>query len=951
MQVSRKPVFLAVILLGAHGAVIAFVGNRMPGPVLSDLVQLGLGVLALIAAFQAARRSRGFPRLFWRLVTAAFLLWCIGQALGSYFGSILNLPTQSMWAIDVFYNTWVAPLVMCLFLDPESEPEGMDWQRILDFAQVAIVVVLVYVYFSKLSVDGGTLGPWRLSLTMDGLTTVGFFTRAWFSRSEPLGTLYRRFGYFRLVAFLTDVYLALGLPIPPLTGEWFDLVWSLPWLIPLITATSWRDSGHSVHPAHERSPFSRLMVMQVLPLLFPSLVLLMATEIARVQLEVAAIAVLLSLGISYARLLLAQREQQRSAEELRQSHNLLQAIIEGTSEAIFVKDLKLRYVMINAAGAGLVGRSVQEVIGKNDYDFFSEETARQMAEEDRRVIESQQTHTYENSGTAAGVTRTYLSTKNPYRDAQGHVIGVMGIALDITERKRAERAVQESEKRFRTLFQGSPIGIALIDMEGRAVDTNPAYRKMLGLVPEEPVTNALFNELTYPPNREADAMRYAALIGGELEHDRREKRYLLRDGRTVWADLNLSVLKDSEGKPQYVMAMSIDISERKRLEEQLRVAQRMEAIGTLSGGIAHDFNNMLTVIKGYTGMVLERKGLEEELRSQVQQIDGAAEQAASLTRQLLAFSRRQVLQPKVFDLNALVVNMEKMLRRLIGEHIEMVTVTVPDLGLVKADPSQIEQVIMNLVVNSRDVMPKGGRLTLETANRDLDETYAREHVGAIPGRYVMLAVRDTGMGMEPEVQAHIFEPFFTTKEQGKGTGLGLSMVYGIVKQSGGYIWVYSEPGRGTTFKIYLPRLDEPAEITQAERTPAAAVKGSETILLVEDDRGVRELTRAILTACGYSVLIGDDASTAASLCEHYAGPIHMLLTDMVMPGISGPELATQVLVRRPEIKILYMSGYTNNTIFREGMLDATVFFLQKPFTPASLSGKVREVLDGCAKSG
>ncbi|HTD21539.1 MAG TPA: PAS domain S-box protein [Terriglobales bacterium] len=947
MQVPRKPVLLAVILLGAHAAVIAFLKGRFPGPILSDLIQLALGILALVTALQAAHRSGAFGRMFWRLVASGFAIWCIGQALGCYYSSILHRPTLSLWGIDVFFTTWIAPLVMCLFLDPESESEGVDWPRILDFAQVAIVVVLVYVYFSNL-VHGGSLGSWRLSLIIDGLTTVGFFVRAWYTRSDPASILFRRFGYFRLLAFLTDLYLASGVLIPPDSGGWFDLVWSLPWLIPVITATSWKDSDRPVSAPRPFLQFRRLLIMQVLPLIFPCLVLLMAAEVARVQLEIAGMAVLLSLVISYARLLLAQREQQHSAEALRLNHNLLQAIIEGTSEAIFIKGLQGRYIMINTAGAGLLGRPAYEVIGKDDRDFFSADMVQQIVQEDRSVIESAKTHTYESVRTIAGAPRIFLATKSPYRDAQGNVMGLIGISLDITERKQAEQAVQESEKRFRTLFQGSTIGISLIDMEGNAVDTNPAYRKMLALSPQEPVSNALFDELTYPANRQADAARYAELISGRRDQDRREKRYVLRDGRTVWADLNLSVLKDFQGKPQYVMAMAIDISERKRLEEQLRLAQRMEAIGTLSGGIAHDFNNILTVVKGYADLVLSRSRLDHELRTQVEQIDGAAEQAAALTRQLLAFSRRQVLQPKVFDLNVLVIDMEKMLRRLIGEHIEMTTVTGPELSLVKADRSQIEQVIMNLVVNARDVMPNGGQLTLETSNKNLDESWAREHVGAVPGHYVMLAVSDTGVGMDSEVQAHIFEPFFTTKEPGKGTGLGLSMVYGIVKQSGGYIWVYSEPGRGTTFKIYLPRVDEPTVVTRAERLPAAAVKGNETILLVEDDQGVRELTRAVLTASGYSVLIGDDALAVASLCERYTGPIHLLLTDMVMPGLSGPELATQVVARRPQIKVLYMSGYTNSALFQQRVLDADVFFLQKPFTPASLTVKVREVLDGRA---
>ncbi len=343
-------------------------------------------------------------------------------------------------------------------------------------------------------------------------------------------------------------------------------------------------------------------------------------------------------------------------------------------------------------------------------------------------------------------------------------------------------------------------------------------------------------------------------------------------------------------------------------------------------------------------MVLDSK-LDQELRSNVERIAEAGQKATALTSQLLAFSRRQVLQPKVFKLNTLVLNLDKMLRRLIGEDIEMVISTMPDLGSVKADPGQIEQVIMNLVLNARDAMPRGGKLMLETANVDLDEAYAREHAGVLPGRYVMLAVSDTGIGMDSETLAHVFDPFFTTKELGKGTGLGLSMVYGIVKQSDGNIWVYSEPNRGTTFKIYLPWVDAPAEAITGEQRPAASIRGNETILLAEDDHQVRELARAVLAACGYSVLVAESALSVSSLCEHYVGPIHLLLTDVVMPGIGGRELARQVVAHSPGTYVLYMSGYTTNAIVNHGELDSGTFFLPKPFTPASLAAKVREVLD------
>jgi two-component system, cell cycle sensor histidine kinase and response regulator CckA len=389
----------------------------------------------------------------------------------------------------------------------------------------------------------------------------------------------------------------------------------------------------------------------------------------------------------------------------------------------------------------------------------------------------------------------------------------------------------------------------------------------------------------------------------------------------------------------------VDITERKLLENQLQQSRRMEAVGRLAGGIAHDFNNLLTIIKGYAELGVQRGGIQSELRADIQQIENAAERASMLIRQLLAFSRRQVLQPKIIDLNAIVLGLDKLLGRLMGEHIEMVTRCAGNVGHVKADPAQVEQVIMNLVVNARDAMPKGGRLTVETFNVDLDSTYARDHVSVKPGSYVMLAVSDTGIGMNPETVAHIFEPFYTTKESGQGTGLGLSTVYGIVKQSGGYIWVYSEPGKGTTFKVYLPRVTAQVDSKPEVMQLPAAGKGSETILLVEDEEAVRELATRILSAKGYSVVAAKSTREAEDFSEKYTGQIHLLLTDIIMPGTSGRELARRITERHPKTRVLYMSGYTDNVLAQGGVLEAGLSFLQKPFTPGALAQKVRDVLD------
>ena len=385
--------------------------------------------------------------------------------------------------------------------------------------------------------------------------------------------------------------------------------------------------------------------------------------------------------------------------------------------------------------------------------------------------------------------------------------------------------------------------------------------------------------------------------------------------------------------------------EKTALEEQFRQSQKMEAIGQLAGGIAHDFNNLLTIISGYSEFSLSELKGDGDLRENLEEIKKAARRASDLTRQLLAFSRRQILEVKVLDLNIILRDLDKMLRRVIREDIELVTLLAGDLGRVKTDQGQIEQVIMNLAVNARDAMPSGGKLTIETTNVELDEEYPRSHIAVTPGRYIMVSVSDTGVGMTSEVKERVFEPFFTTKEKGKGTGLGLSTVYGIVKQSRGNIWVYSEPGHGTTFKIYLPQVDEPLEELKEKMKRKELPCGSETILVVEDDEDVRKLTVRILKGGGYRVLKASGGNEALLICEQEKEPIHLILVDVVMPGMSGRTLAERLALIHPEMKVLYMSGYTDNAIVHHGVLEEGIEFIQKPFTTDGLAKKVREVLD------
>jgi len=387
------------------------------------------------------------------------------------------------------------------------------------------------------------------------------------------------------------------------------------------------------------------------------------------------------------------------------------------------------------------------------------------------------------------------------------------------------------------------------------------------------------------------------------------------------------------------------VSDQQRLEEMLHQSQKLEAVGRLAGGVAHDFNNLLGVITGHGDLMRRQVPEDHPARRRLEQVMKAAERAAGLTRQLLAFSRKQVMQPKLLDLNAAVRDLGKMLERVVGEDVEIEVRAAAELGMVKADPTQVDQVLMNLVVNARDAMPKGGQLTIETANVEFDEAYVASHPPAQPGRFVMLAVSDNGVGMDAETQEHIFEPFFTTKAPGEGTGLGLATVYGVVKQSGGNVWVYSEPGRGTTFKIYLPRVDGEASAGEAAREPAASARGHETVLVVEDTADLRETIREVLEERGYRVLAAADGEKALALVAERTGPIELLLTDVVMPKLGGAELARRVAELRPEIRVLYMSGYSNGAVSRQGALAPGVTLLEKPFTGDALARAVREAID------
>ncbi|RMD94375.1 MAG: PAS domain S-box protein [Calditrichaeota bacterium] len=599
----------------------------------------------------------------------------------------------------------------------------------------------------------------------------------------------------------------------------------------------------------------------------------------------------------------------------------------------------------NPAAVKLLGaKSEQDLIGKPVLDFVHPDYKEIATQRVQQLYQQRQQTTLieEKLVTLDGrvIDAEVMGIPIPYEGKEA----VQVILRDITEHKRTQNELKRSEEKFRLLIENAADMITLLDEQGKILFESPSVYATLGYTPEELLGKSAI-EFVHPE----DLPKIRKVLQNFINTPNKKTPYLeirIRHKNGTWCTIE-AVGKNLLNAPAIhaIVINSRDITDRKKLEEQLYQSQKMEAIGRLAGGIAHDFNNLLTAIIGYGDFMLQSLNPRDPMREDAAEIKKAAEHAASLTRQLLAFSRKQILKPKIINLNTIIRDMGKMLSRIIGEDIELVTQLSPDLASVKADPAQIEQVILNLAINSRDAMPKGGKLIIETRNATLDEEYINTHNAVIPGPYVLLVMSDNGVGMDQDTQDKIFEPFFTTKEIGKGTGLGLATVYGVVKQSGGYIWVYSEPGHGTTFKIYLPRAEEAEQEVEPEKPAVVSLQGTETILVVEDEELLRELARRVLARHGYTVLDASNGGEALLICEKHQGPIHLLLTDVVLPRMNGRELADRLLRLRPQMKVIYMSGYTNDAILENGLLSMETHFIQKPFTADFLAQKVREVLN------
>lgn len=633
-----------------------------------------------------------------------------------------------------------------------------------------------------------------------------------------------------------------------------------------------------------------------------------------------------------------------SEEALRRERDWAWDIIEAVASLVVVLDRNGHIIRFNPACQAATGYRLEEVRGRSLWDLL---LLPEEAKEVQRVFgELRAGHfpnCHENYWVAKDGTRRLIAWSNTaLLDRNGAVEHIIGTGTDITERKHGEDALREAHDTLRAVIETSPLAIVAMDLQGLVKSWNRAAERMFGWREHE-VLNRLFpivpeDDIEFFRGNLARIQHGETLAG--VERQRRRK-----DGSLVDVELWNAPRRDASGQTIGAISVIADVTGRKRLEEQFRQSQKMEAVGRLAGGLAHDFNNLLTIITGYSQMLLDSLEADDPQRGSVEEVLRAAESAAALTSQLLAFSRRQIVQPQVLDLNTLVINMDKMLHRLIGEDIELVTVFNPQLPKVKADQSQLQQVLLNLVVNARDAMPDGGRITIETDVVSIEEAQLPGTLGLPAGRYTALSVLDTGRGMDEETRRRLFEPFFTTKGRGQGTGLGLSTAYGIVKQSGGDIWVSTEPGKGSQFRIYLPAAEE----TAAVGAPVAALpgqqSGTETVLVVEDEAGLRKVVREVLQAHGYLVLPAGDVREALRICEQHLGPIHLFLTDIVMPRMGGRELAQRALALRPRMKVLYMSGYVDSTSFQQAEVEDRSSFLQKPFPPDVLLAKVRQVLD------
>ncbi len=939
----RSLAFVALLVVAAHVCSVVWLGTSPAGSFVGNSLQIFSALLAAAMCFRAARRAPGFSQSFWTLVGFGTAIWAAADLGWTYYEVVLRIEPPSDSLIRFLFDTHGMFFVMAIFLNQQKKDSQVETEEALDFIQIGILFFLVYFgwyYLPSLTLSQQTAFTREMTIALWGDVGIIFLAVLQWRRARfpEVRKLYGGLALYHLIytvgSHCLDFYQAQQ-ELP--TGTWYDLAWSIPFLYGAFWAATWQPNSVK-HVTNERKKsLADVLITNGMFAFVPMAVLFMLAELGPGWRLLRFSLMALSFVCYALRIALVQFRQKRGEETVRRQT----LAMDSSADGIALLDERGTHIYANSAFASMFGfDGPDRIIGQPWRIVY--------AFQELSTWEPQIRASLADSGKWSAV----FSIRRPNGSALSAEItitlmpdgGTVCSCRDLSQRQQAEKARAEAEAKYRTLVEqvNAITYIAEIGINGQWHYVSPQIEAILGYTPDEWLAiSHRWGEMIHPDDLAAVE---AAEKGSERgEPFQAEFRFKRKDGREVWLNDTGVVVPGSNSHP-VMEGIIVDITERKILETQLQQSRKMEAVGRLAGGIAHDFNNLLTIITGYTDLALSRPSVPLDLRTDIERIENAAARAAALVRQLLAFSRKQVLQPKTLDLNAIVLNMDKLLRRLIDDHIEMITRVDDQLGKVKADPAQIEQVIMNLVVNARDAMPQGGRLVLETANVVLDSSYSADHTPSKPGHYVMLAVSDTGVGMDPSTVAHIFEPFYTTKESGRGTGLGLSTVYGIVKQSGGYTWVYSEPGKGSTFKVYLPQVEASSQSDEPKLPKALDLRGTEVILLVEDEEAVRDLVRTILVAQGYEVVVAEDPQHAEDLACKFPGEIHLLLTDVVMPGASGRELAARIMKSRPGIRVLYMSGYTENVVTSGGLLESGLVFIQKPFSPSVLIHKIREVL-------
>ncbi len=933
----------------------------LPGPnrdAASNLLQIVAAFMAAGYCAVTANRNEDVARTFWTLFALAFTAYGISNIEWAYYESWLRVPVPVSSVSQFLYLCYDAPIVMALFLRKKGSSSGLAWTRALDYIQLLLIFFLLYYNFLFLrELPNGRhqldLLEQYLSNTLNFVLTAAFFARSLWADSPLIRKLCRYISAYMLVyaigAGLADYSIIAA---KTTSGDWVTLAWTVPFSLASVLAAGFHSDPEPELKMQSTAKNPVTPWWQLGLALLPLTVWVLAMRIGEQGKAVAYGAVFISLACYGSRLVLTQRALYRTNElERQQAHalekslSLLRSTLESTADGILVVDLRGRVIDFNTRFQQL-WRIPEHLLARRDDESLLEFVLSQV--ENAPSFIERVRHLYEHTGEDSFDVIQFHDGRIVERYSRPQLLGddIVGRVWsfrDITEREQAQHEIAEWKERYDAAVQASGLIIYEWNPVSNEVRFGGAFEQVLGYKAADfanPTQN--WRKLIHSE----DIRAYEDAMSGALKSHERfdiEYRVLRKDGQYRWLREEGRTVPEQNPGSVRLVGFITDVTEQRMLEQQLRQAQKMEAVGRLAGGVAHDFNNLLTVIAGYSELQIRSIPKTDPAHDQAEQIRAATGRAAALTRQLLAFSRQQVLQPKIVDLNSVATDIEKMLRRIIGENIEITTRLAPNLGAVEVDPGQIEQVLVNLVVNARDAMPHGGKLTIETSNIQLDENYSSEHFYVKAGRYVRLAVTDTGTGMDARTRGRLFEPFFTTKELGRGTGLGLATVYGIVKQSGGHIEVYSEPGRGTAFKIYFPYVDKPVTAIAHSVAPRNG-EGTEIILLVEDEKALREMVSKVLAARGYQVIAVASAEEAEQISA--ANPnINMLLTDVVMPKISGTELGKRMTRLYPHMKVLYMSGYTANSMSDSENSNHRRSFLEKPFTPQALAEKVREVLD------